>query len=344
MADIASCGVPILGGCCGTTPEYIRQTARTAAQAQPGQTAAGATPDTYRAKAAAATGSRLKNKLDSGKRVIAVELDPPTDTDLSFFLSGAQRLKRLEVDAITIADCPVARARVDSSLLAAKIHRELDVDVLPHLTCRDRNLNATKALLLGLNIEQVDNVLVVTGDPIPAADRSEVRAVFNFNSVLLANYIHQLNQTVFSEPFHICSALNINAGNFSAELKKAQRKQAAGVTTFLTQPAFTQRSMDNLALARQTLEGCYLLGGIIPVVSYRNACFMNSEMAGIEIPQEVIDQYEGLSREQAGDLAVRLAEDIARRILPVIDGFYLITPLKRLDLIERLIPRLRALD
>ena len=344
MADIASCGVPILGGCCGTTPEYIRQTARTAAQAQPGQTAAGATPDTYRAKAAAATGSRLKNKLDSGKRVIAVELDPPADTDLSFFLSGAQRLKRLEVDAITIADCPVARARVDSSLLAAKIHRELDVDVLPHLTCRDRNLNATKALLLGLNIEQVDNVLVVTGDPIPAADRSEVRAVFNFNSVLLANYIHQLNQTVFSEPFHICSALNINAGNFSAELKKAQRKQAAGVTTFLTQPAFTQRSMDNLALARQTLEGCYLLGGIIPVVSYRNACFMNSEMAGIEIPQEVIDQYEGLSREQAGDLAVRLAEDIARRILPVIDGFYLITPLKRLDLIERLIPRLRALD
>ena len=126
---------------------------------------------------------------------------------------------------------------------------------------------------------------MVTGDPIPAADRSEVRAVFNFNSVLLANYIHQLNQTVFSEPFHICSALNINAGNFSAELKKAQRKQAAGVTTFLTQPAFTQRSMDNLALARQTLEGCYLLGGIIPVVSYRNACFMNSEMAGIEIPR-----------------------------------------------------------
>ena len=78
---------------------------------------------------------------------------------------------------------------MDSSILACKLKRELNMDVLPHLTCRDRNINATKALLLGLNAEGVDNVLVVTGDPVPTAERSEVKSVYNFNSRMLAKYI-----------------------------------------------------------------------------------------------------------------------------------------------------------
>ena len=81
-------------------------------------------------------------------------------------MEGARQLKAAGVDAVTIADCPVARVRVDSSMLAAKLRRELDIDPIPHMTCRDRNINATKALLLGLSAEEVRNVLVVTGDPI----------------------------------------------------------------------------------------------------------------------------------------------------------------------------------
>lgn len=71
-------------------------------------------------------------------------------------------------------------------LLACNLRRELGVEPLPHLTCRDRNLNATKALLLGLSMEGVHNVLLVTGDPIPTTDRDEVNSVFNFNSRKLA--------------------------------------------------------------------------------------------------------------------------------------------------------------
>ena len=67
-------------------------------------------------------------------------------------MNDAEYLKEQGIDAITIADCPIARARVDSSLLACKLHRELGIDVIPHMTCRDRNINATKALLFGLNI------------------------------------------------------------------------------------------------------------------------------------------------------------------------------------------------
>ena len=70
-------------------------------------------------------------------------------------------------DLLTIADCPIARARMDSSLVACRVHRELGMNVLPHMTCRDRNLNATKALLLGLYAEGVREVLAITGDPHP---------------------------------------------------------------------------------------------------------------------------------------------------------------------------------
>ena len=142
-----------------------------------------------------------------------MEFDPPANCEIERFLNNAEFLKEAGVDAITIADCPIARARVDSSLLACKLHRELDLEVIPHMTCRDRNINATKALLFGLQIEGIRNVLVVTGDPIPSEDRQEVKGVFNFNSQILAGYIRDLNKTMFSEPFMIFAALNLNAVN-----------------------------------------------------------------------------------------------------------------------------------
>ena len=115
---------------------------------------------------------------DPDRKAIAVELDPPEGADLSKFMTGARELRAKDVDIITIADCPVARVRVDSSLMACKLHRELGMSALPHMTCRDRNLNATQALLLGLCAEGIGNVLVVTGDPIPNASRDEVKSRF----------------------------------------------------------------------------------------------------------------------------------------------------------------------
>ena len=98
------------------------------------------------------TDDAFLRKLRSGKKVIAVELDSPKDADLTAYLEGARRLQAAGADLLTIADCPIARARMDSSLVACRVHRELGLNVLPHMTCRDRNLNATKALLLGLSL------------------------------------------------------------------------------------------------------------------------------------------------------------------------------------------------
>ncbi len=336
MAELQALGVRILGGCCGTTPEFIRKTAQALGSAVElaGEEEAGAAK-----KARPQVTNRLSEKLDAGQRVIALELDPPADDNIDFFLEGARRLRDAGADAITIADCPIARARADSSMLAAKLHRELGLDPIPHMTCRDRNINATRALLLGLSIEDVHNVLLVTGDPIPTSEREQIKGVFSFNSAVLASYIRSLGEAGTVAPFRIYGALNVNAVNFPAELRKAQRKEAGGVTGFLSQPVFTGRAYENLKLAHETLNSP-ILGGIYPLVSQRNAMFMNSEVSGVEVSQEIIDRYEGLGREAAEELAVEISVESAKRMLPYTAGWYLMTPFKRISLMERVLREL----
>ena len=336
MAQTVKNGASIIGGCCGTTPEHIRLTAQ-AIRSLSAEASAAAPAGVSKKRAPAP--NPLSDWLDQGKKVIAVELDPPADDDLSFFMEGVRTLRDCGADAVTIADCPVGRPRADSSLLACKIKRELGVEPLPHLTCRDRNLNATKALLLGLSMEGVHNVLLVTGDPIPTAERDEVKSVFNFNSRKLAQYVSTLNAEVLTTPFRIFGALNINAVNFGRQLALAQEKEACGVTGFLTQPVLSKEALENLQKARAVLKG-KILGGIFPVVSHRNACFLNNEISGMHVCDEIIDLYQGLDREAAEDLAVRISAEVAKAIAPHVDGYYLMTPFKRVGLMARILKEL----
>ncbi len=344
MAEIAAAGARIMGGCCGTTPEFIRKTRAALEKAQPHPAAAcRICPGAPEAAPARKGGrNRLAERLSAGERVIAVELDPPADADVSRFLQGARQLVRAGADTVTIADCPIARPRVDSCMLAAKLHRELGIDPIPHMTCRDRNINATRALLLGLSVEGVRNVLAVTGDPVPTAERDEVKSVFSFHSAILTGYIRGLGEENIVAPFQVFAALNVNAANFDAEMKKAQRKRAAGAAGFLTQPVMSERAFANLERAHRELPDMKILGGVIPIVSERNALFMNNEVAGIEIPEPVVRQYRGLGRERAEALAVELSIGFARRMEPYTAGWYFMTPFQRVSLIERILAGLRG--
>ena len=173
MVEIVQSGAAIVGGCCGTTPQHMARLAAALSKPLPARQES---PKSSQRPQRTAGDNPLWDKLSAGKRVVAVELDPPVDDDIGFFLDGVETLRDAGADVVSIADCPVGRPRADSSLLACKVKRELGVEPLPHMACRDRNLNATKALLLGLSIEGVHNVLLVTGDPIPTEDRSEVKA------------------------------------------------------------------------------------------------------------------------------------------------------------------------
>ena len=332
-------GARIVGGCCGTTPLHLRKLAEqivhhtVACNNQLGHIN---DDEKKRCK------SRVANKLARGERAILVELDPPRDSGIAAFLSGARELSNAGADAITIADCPIGRARMDSSLLACKLSRELGIEALPHMTCRDRNVNATKALLLGLSMEGVHNVLAVTGDPVPVGDREVVKGVFQFNSRVLARFVRSLSQTGEAEPFFVCGALNINAVNFEIELKRAKEKEDCGVQAFLTQPVLSEQAAVNIERARKLLSG-KILGGLFPVVSYNNARFLQSEVAGISVDDRVVAAYEGLDRSAGEELAARLCRDAAMRINPFVDGFYIMTPFQRVELVCRVMEQIKCI-
>ena len=345
LSRLAAEGVRILGGCCGTTPQHIAAL-RTALDALPETLpAAPAAKPAAAAKPAVETDDAFLRKLRAGQRVIAVELDSPKDADLTAYLEGARRLQAAGADLLTVADCPIARARMDSSLVACRVHRELGMNVLPHMTCRDRNLNATKALLLGLYAEGVREVLAITGDPIPTAERDEVKNVYQFNSRKLAQYIVSLagEGREMPSPITVFGALNLNARNFEVELRRAAEKLENGMSGFLTQPVLSAQAVENLKKARETLgERAKILAGILPVVSQRNAIFMENEVNGIHVDESIIQKFEGLDRAAGEELGLEVSVQAAKAAAPYADGFYLMTPFNRVALMERLIARLRT--
>ena len=217
------------------------------------------------------------------------------------------------------------------------------MQAIPHMTCRDRNLNATQALLLGLSAEGIGSVLLVTGDPVPAASRDEVKSVYNFNSRKLIGFVDSLNRAVLSEPFHIFAALNVNAHNFEIQLDLAVKKERSGAEGFFTQPVLTDRALENLKLARRRLKG-KLLGGIMPIVSERNALFLNSEIAGIEVDRGIIERYRGADRARGEALAREISADMARRMAACVDGYYLITPFGRTALVAQIMDDIRGVS
>lgn len=345
LARIAAEGVRLLGGCCGTTPAHIAAL-RAALDSLPAvKKAAPAVQVSTPEAPTVEKDDAFLRKLNAGKKVIAIELDSPKDADLTNYLAGAKRLQAAGADLLTIADCPIARARMDSSLVACRVHRELGLCTLPHMTCRDRNLNATKALLLGLYAEGVREVLAITGDPIPTAERDEVKNVYQFNSRKLAQYIVSLagEGREMPSPMTVFGALNLNARNFEVELRRAGEKLENGMSGFLTQPVLSEQAVENLRRTRETLgERAKILAGIMPVVSQRNAIFMENEVNGIHVAEDIIEAFAGLDREQGEALGLEISLKMAREALPYADGFYLMTPFNRVALMERLIVRLKT--
>ena len=345
LARIAAEGVRVLGGCCGTTPAHIAAL-RAALDSLPAvEKAAPAVQVSTPEAPTVEKDDAFLRKLNAGKKVIAIELDSPKDADLTNYLAGAKRLQAAGADLLTIADCPIARARMDSSLVACRVHRELGLCTLPHMTCRDRNLNATKALLLGLYAEGVREVLAITGDPIPTAERDEVKNVYQFNSRKLAQYIVSLagEGREMPSPMTVFGALNLNARNFEVELRRAGEKLENGMSGFLTQPVLSEQAVENLRRTRETLgERAKILAGIMPVVSQRNAIFMENEVNGIHVAEDIMEAFAGLDREQGEALGLEISLKMAREALPYTDGFYLMTPFNRVALMERLIARLKT--
>jgi homocysteine S-methyltransferase len=331
MIEIVDLGADIIGGCCGTNPNYIKNLSLNLKNKN-------RVPFTSEEKESKESSieNTFMTKVKYRKKVIVVELDSPKIDDVNKFMESSKKLKLIGIDLLTIADNPLGYVRMSSSILACKVKRELDIEVMPHLTCRDRNINATKSLLLGLSIEGINNVLVITGDPLPSPFRNEVKSVYEFNSRKLTKYISNLNKTDFNNDFNIMCALNINSRNFDIQLKFAKEKIVNGAKVFLTQPILNENALINFKIAKRELN-TIILAGIMPIVSYKNAVFINNEIPGINIDENIINEYKGLSREQSENLAFSISKYYIDELNDFVDGFYIMTPFNRINLVEKIV-------
>jgi methionine synthase I (cobalamin-dependent)/5,10-methylenetetrahydrofolate reductase len=340
--QIHSLGVRILGGCCGTTPAHIRAMIRRIG----GKTETGAPKPSDKTVPGQKIAPRnsLKSSFEAGKKVIAVELDAPIDLNCGFLTDSAARVHACGADLVTVADSPLARTRADSIMIAAKVKRDTSVNVLPHLCCRDRNHIGIKAALLAGKIEGIENILVITGDPVSQADRGEYKGVFNFNSAGLISFIRRLNEEVFaSAPYYIGGAINPNALQFSAELMRASQKVANGAEFLLSQPVFTDQAAENLKHAKKEL-GCRILAGILPIAGYKNALFLNNEVSGITIPESLIAKLKDKTAEEARAISIEFCMEIVKKTYSTCDGYYIMTPLRKVDLVCDLISKIRSME
>lgn len=328
--EMCRLGVAVVGGCCGTTPAHIRALTTLLSKETLPQPEKRQSESVYIA-------TKAETAYHKSTRTIAIELDPPADADVAAFDEAARLVGESVAGYVTVPDSPLARARADAVALSARVQRVAGIRAIPHMTCRDRNQIALKGALVAGWIEGLRSVLAVTGD---SAARSAVDAkdVYGMNSFGLIAYISSLNEELFaSEPYEIFAALNTGAQNFDAELARAQKKIDAGASGFMTQPVFTERQADNLRRAKEAL-GAKILAGIMPVAGYKNACFLQNEVAGIELPDSFIESLRGADAERTRELSVGYCRGVIDEIYNSCDGFYIMTPRKKvrfaLDLAE----------
>jgi methionine synthase I (cobalamin-dependent)/5,10-methylenetetrahydrofolate reductase len=340
MLKIKDLGVQILGGCCGTTPVHIR-----ALTGRLGSGGVKAVPNLIVSSLPEPVKIKVDNsfaaKLEQGRFVVAAELDPPFDTGIAKTLDRAAIYRNAGVDIITIADSPLAKARADSAVVSAKIKREIGIETMPHLCCRDKNLNAIKATVLAAHFEGIRNILAVTGDPLPHESKNGIKSVFNLNAIELLGYLAELNAALFgTDGFALGGALNLNALHKEGELQRMSKKVDRGATFFLTQPIFEDSVIEFLPRIVKP-SGVKILAGILPIVNYNNALFLQNEVPGMALSATLMNRFSGeMSRDQAEQVGIELALEIARKIRPYVDGFYFITPFNRAAMVAEILKRL----
>lgn len=336
--DIAKAGADIVGGCCGTTPEYIQRISSVVEREQRERVVkekAGTEQTILGENHAFYTKKDAEGK---GKKLIAVELAPPLGCDDEKLMEAAHLLEVNGVDVLTFPDSPSGRTRADSILMAEKVARETGICVMPHLCCRDKNAIAMRSQLLGAHINGIYNFLVITGDPIPTMVRESVKSVFNFDSVGLMHMLDDMNESDFTgTPVCFGGAINQGRRNLEVEIGRVKKKMAAGASFFLTQPVSSQDGVERLRRIKEETDA-RILCGIMPFVSLKNALFMKNEMTGIDVTDEVLARYrEDMTREEGEQAGIELAKEIIAQTRDFVDGYYFSFPFNRVHMLKEII-------
>jgi homocysteine S-methyltransferase len=340
-------GVRIIGGCCGTTPEHIKQICGEVRSLQPARAHSNSgtvveepKPQAKRLpKAPAASKSELGAKLAAGKFVAFVEILPPRGVDACKEIAGAQLCKEHGIDCINVPDGPRASARLSAQVTCQLIQEKAGIEAVLHFCCRDRNILGIQSELLGAHAMGVRNLICITGDPPRMGTYPDATAVFDVDSIGLVNIVNNLNQglDIGGNPMGSQTALLIGVGanpgalNLDEEHRRFAWKVEAGGEYVVTQPVFDLNLLEDF-LKRTEQYGLPLIAGIWPLTSYRNAEFMVNELR-VPVPSEYMERMRRAdSAEKARAEGIAIAQEMATRVRPMVRGVQLSAPFGRYEM------------
>ncbi len=347
--ELVSAGASLVGGCCGTTPEHIRAMVRALSGKRPAYRARPVAVSVVEPAPRPPVPDRSFLGTWGRRKVITVELDPPKGLECGRILEGCRRLKRAGVDAVNLAENPLARPRMGNIALGSLIQRDVGIPVIIHVTGRDRNLIGMQSDLMGASLLGIRNVLAVTGDPATMGDHAGATSVFDLHSLTLIKLLADLNRGVnaLGNPiggeagFTIGAAFNPNTRDMVAQAARLRKKVANGATFAQTQPIY-DAGLFQRALELTAECGIPLLPGVMPLVSQRNADYLHNEVPGISIPDAIRGRMAGLEKEAGMAEGLAIAREFIDASFDSAGGYYLMPPFGKVELALDLIDHIHS--
>ena len=244
--------------------------------------------------------TELARKFAEKQYVVAVEMDPPRGLSTHKLLAGASMLAEAGADVIDVADSPMARMRMSPWAVCSLIQRKTCMETVLHFPTRGRNILRVQGDLLAAHALGIRNVFVVMGDPTSIGDYPEAHDNYDLVPSGLIKLIkqgfnagldHAGSEIGQPTSFFVACALNLVATDFDQEIKNLQRKVKAGADYALTQPVFDASQATKFIDYYQANFGPFpipLLVGVLPLNNPRHARFLNHEVPGISIPEQIL--------------------------------------------------------
>ena len=296
--------------------------------------------------AAPERGTLLREKLAAGGFVVTAEVDPPRGLDPQRALAGAALLKEAGVDAINVGDTPLARPHMSAIALAIMVQQEVGIETIVHCVTRDRNLLALQGDLLGMHALGLRNVLCLRGH-VPRGAGTRAVGIWEVTPVGLIGILKGMNEGVDAAGERLDEATSFFIGGaatpaapLEVESKLMQQKKEAGVDFVITQPVYDAGLVERYVEAVAPLEVPIILG-VMPLLSHRNAEFIQREMTGVSIPEEVRERMR-----RAGDEAptegLKMARELIEAVRDKVSGICVMSSLSRFDVAAELVAWLRG--
>ncbi len=347
--EMVAAGACIVGGCCGTTPEHIHALAKSLEGLQPIERPVPTVRVTEPPVVAEPAAAQRTFLDDWGRRpVVTVELGPPKGLDCRKVLQGAEALANAGADAISLTENPLARIRMGNIALASQIQQQAGIEVIIHITGRDRNLIGLHSELMGAHLLGIRNVLAITGDPVAVGGEAGASSVFDLNSVGILQLLSALNKGTTllgaelggTTQMLAGAAFNPNVADMSGQIRRMEKKVAAGARFVETQPVYSAEVMLEM-LERLAPLQVPVLVGLMPLVSERNAEFLHNEVPGISLPDEVRRRMGGTSGTVGVEAGMAIARELVDAGRQAAGGFTLMPPFGKVELALELLRYIR---